>query len=89
MYDIVEFFKQQINYGLENGIRPDRFIIDPGIGFGKRVEDNVEIIKRISEFRILGLPILIGISRKSFLNVILKNLLTKKTFHRKIDCTLL
>ncbi|ACN99638.1 dihydropteroate synthase [Sulfurihydrogenibium azorense] len=78
VYDIVEFFKQQINYGLENGIRPDRFIIDPGIGFGKRVEDNVEIIKRISEFRILGLPILIGISRKSFLNVILKNLLTKK-----------
>ncbi|MGC8941438.1 dihydropteroate synthase [Sulfurihydrogenibium sp.] len=77
VYDIVSFLRKQIKYGIENGIRPDRFIIDPGIGFGKRVEHNVEIIKRINEFKVLGLPILIGISRKSFLNVILKNLLTK------------
>lgn len=78
VYDITKFFKNQIEYGLQNGIRPDRFIIDPGIGFGKNVEHNVEIIKRLNEFKILGLPILIGISRKSFLNIILKNLLTKK-----------
>lgn len=83
VHDIIKFFKNQINYGLKNGIRPDRFIIDPGIGFGKRVEHNVEIIKRLNEFKILGLPILIGISRKSFLNIILKNLLTKKDVEPK------
>lgn len=76
--DIVKFLKKQIDYGVSKGIRPDRFIIDPGIGFGKLPEHNVEIIKRLNEFRILGLPILVGISRKSFLNVILKNLLTKR-----------
>lgn len=76
--DIVKFLKKQIEYGISRGIRPDRFIIDPGIGFGKLVEHNIEIIKRLNQFKVLGLPILIGISRKSFLNVILKNLLTKR-----------
>ncbi|MEJ5173672.1 MAG: dihydropteroate synthase [Hydrogenothermaceae bacterium] len=75
--DIIKFLRERINYGISKGIRPDRFIIDPGIGFGKLPEHNVEIIKRLDEFKILGYPILIGISRKSFLNVILKNLLTK------------
>ncbi|MEW6654946.1 MAG: dihydropteroate synthase, partial [Bacteroidota bacterium] len=42
-------------------------IIDPGIGFGKRVSDNYEIIKRLYEFRGIGHPILIGLSKKSFL----------------------
>ncbi len=73
--EIVDFLNNQINFGKKHGIRDDRFIIDPGIGFGKKVEHNVEIIKRLKEFKILGLPVLIGISRKSFIGVILKNLL--------------
>ncbi|WP_299227021.1 dihydropteroate synthase [Sulfurihydrogenibium sp.] len=77
VYEIIEFFKNQISFGISRGIKPDRFIIDPGIGFGKKVEHNVEIIKRLDEFKILGLPILIGISRKSFSNIILKNLLNR------------
>lgn len=76
--DILKFLKKQIEFGISKGIRPDRFIVDPGIGFGKLPEHNVEIIKRLQEFKVLGLPILIGISRKSFLNLILKNLLTKE-----------
>lgn len=76
--DILRFLKRQIEFGISKGIRPDRFIIDPGIGFGKLPEHNVEIIKSLNEFKVLGLPILIGISRKSFLNFILKNLLTKE-----------
>ncbi|MCX7738158.1 MAG: dihydropteroate synthase [Hydrogenothermaceae bacterium] len=76
--DILKFLKKQIEFGISKGIRPDRFIIDPGIGFGKLPEHNVEIIKRLGEFKVLGLPILIGISRKSFLNIILKNLLAKE-----------
>ena len=75
--EIIEFLENQINYGISKGIRKDRFIIDPGIGFGKLVEHNIEIIKRLPEFKVLGLPILIGISRKSFIGVILKNLMGK------------
>ena len=43
-------------------------LIDPGIGFGKRVEDNFEILKRLEDFKSLGYPILIGVSRKSFIS---------------------
>ncbi len=75
--DIIDFMYEQINSALKRGVRKDRFIIDPGIGFGKNVEHNVEIIKRLKEFKILGFPVLIGISRKSFIGKILKNLLKK------------
>jgi len=78
--DILLFLDEHINYGLKKGIKKDRFVIDPGIGFGKNVEHNVEIIKRLNELKILGFPILIGISRKSFIGVILKNLLGKKEY---------
>jgi dihydropteroate synthase len=53
------------------GIDPQQIIIDPGIGFGKNLEDNLLIIKNLSEFRILGKPILLGTSRKSFIGKIL------------------
>ena len=75
--EIYQFLDQQIKFGIKKGVRNDRFIIDPGIGFGKKVEHNVEIIKRLQELKILGFPILVGISRKSFIGVILKNLLGK------------
>jgi len=72
--EVIEFIENQIKYGISKGIRNDRFIIDPGIGFGKYVEHNIEIIKRLNEFKVLGYPLLIGISRKSFVEIILKNL---------------
>jgi dihydropteroate synthase len=75
--DIINFLNQQIKYGIKKGIRKDRFIIDPGIGFGKNIEHNVEIIKRLKELKVLGFPVLLGISRKSFIGAILKNLLGK------------
>jgi dihydropteroate synthase len=49
------------------GIREDRIILDPGIGFGKTREENLEIIRRLSELHRLGFPLLIGPSRKSFI----------------------
>jgi dihydropteroate synthase len=70
---------------MKHGIRKDRFILDPGIGFGKKVEHNIEIIKRLDEFKILGFPVLIGISRKSFIGIILKNLLNKENFPEPED----
>jgi len=80
MVEIIQFLKQQIDYGIKKGIKPDRFIVDPGIGFGKKIEHNVEIIKRLKELKILGYPILIGISRKSFIGKILENLLGNREY---------
>ena len=63
--EIIDFFSRQVDKALINGVT--KLIIDPGIGFGKRIIDNYEIIKRLEEFKGLGFPILIGLSRKSFL----------------------
>jgi len=57
---------------LEIGIKSDRIIIDPGIGFGKTAEQNLEIIQRLKHFERLHQPLLIGTSRKSFIGTILK-----------------
>ncbi|MCD6481059.1 MAG: dihydropteroate synthase [Thermoplasmata archaeon] len=71
MEEIYRFLKERIEYALENGIEENRIIIDPGIGFGKRtgegIEDNCEIIGRLEELKGLGRPILMGISRKTFI----------------------
>lgn len=70
--EIMKFFEEQIDFGIKKGIKRSRFIIDPGIGFGKNVEQNIEIIRRLNEFKKLNLPILIGVSRKSHLGILLK-----------------
>lgn len=71
--DITKFFKEQIKLGMSVGINKKQFILDPGIGFGKTVDQNIEIIKRLSEFKTLHLPIMIGVSRKNHLGEILKS----------------
>jgi dihydropteroate synthase len=53
------------------GIREDRIIIDPGIGFGKRLQDNLTILRDLHSLRSLGCPILVGLSRKSFIGMVL------------------
>jgi len=69
--EIVEYLKQSIDLASRVGVNSDKIIIDPGIGFGKTVDHNLSIIKHLSQFRILGRPILIGTSRKSFIGSIL------------------
>ena len=69
--EIKNSLEKSMQIGIEGGIQKDRFIIDPGIGFGKTVSDNLEIIRRLSEFKMLGRPVLIGTSRKSFIRKIL------------------
>jgi dihydropteroate synthase len=66
--DLIRFFKGRI---LESGLQNDQIILDPGIGFGKSVEHNLQILKRLRELGDLGYPILIGASRKSFIGKIL------------------
>ncbi len=80
MEEVISFLENQIQYGMEKGIRKDRFIVDPGIGFGKKVEHNVEILKRLKELKVLGVPVLVGLSRKSFIGSILKNFLGKSEY---------
>ena len=63
--EIKEFFSQQIKKAKKAGIKD--IIIDPGIGFGKTAEHNLQILKNLSEFKELNCPILVGTSRKSFI----------------------
>lgn len=65
--EIKEFLRESIHIGTKAGIPEDRFIVDPGIGFGKTCAHNVQILKNLSTFLDLNRPILIGLSRKSFL----------------------
>jgi dihydropteroate synthase len=65
--DILYFFEERINYCLDAGIAKERIIIDPGIGFGKTFKHNMEIFRRLPEFHSLGVPIMIGASRKQFI----------------------
>jgi dihydropteroate synthase len=56
---------------LDAGVEKHNIIVDPGIGFGKKVEQNLELIRRLSELKVLGKPILLGTSRKSFIGLTL------------------
>ena len=69
--EIISFLKARIQAAVDAGISPDQIIIDPGIGFGKTIVHNLEIIRRLREFKSLGKPILIGTSRKSFIGKVL------------------
>lgn len=71
--EIMDYFRKSIAIGVRAGIDENKIIIDPGIGFGKSLEHNLEIINSIKEFKLLGKPILIGPSRKSFIGKILGN----------------
>ncbi|MGE5400813.1 MAG: dihydropteroate synthase [Ignavibacteriales bacterium] len=63
--EVYDFINQKMLFAKKAGVK--NIIIDPGIGFGKRVEDNFDLIKRLDEFKGLGAPILVGVSRKAFL----------------------
>jgi dihydropteroate synthase len=66
--DIMNELRALVQSALEAGIHPERVIVDPGLGFGKSVEQNLELLDRLGEFRSLGLPLLIGPSRKGFIS---------------------
>mgnify|MGYP000627919784 CR=1 FL=1 len=69
--EIYDYFEDRANIAVNSGIKPDKIIIDPGIGFGKTLEHNLEILNKVREFRTLGYPVMIGVSRKSFIGSIL------------------
>jgi dihydropteroate synthase len=67
MDEIKEFLGERVEFAVSKGMTKDSVIIDPGIGFGKTIEHNYDIIRKLSELKELRLPILIGTSRKSFI----------------------
>jgi len=71
MGEVLDGLTESIDIALAAGIRPDKIIVDPGIGFGKTVAHNLSLIRGLKEIEALGFPVLIGISRKSFIGSLL------------------
>lgn len=71
MEDVLNDLKESIRLGLDAGVRPEHIITDPGIGFGKTLEDNLLVMKHLERLKELGYPILLGTSRKSMVGLTL------------------
>lgn len=69
--EIISDLKNSIAIAEDCGVDPKKIIIDPGIGFGKTLQHNLEILKKLEAFTVLGKPILVGPSRKSFIGAVL------------------
>ena len=67
LLDIYDFFEEKIKYLRFKGIKHKHIIVDPGIGFGKKLKHNMKLISNVSIFHSLGFPILLGVSRKRFI----------------------
>ncbi len=68
--EILSFFQLRVAYCLAQGISRDRILIDPGIGFGKTLQHNICLLSHLDAFHTLGLPIVLGASRKRFISAI-------------------
>lgn len=71
--EILTFLQERIDLCVESGIDKERIIVDPGIGFGKRHQDNLTILRDLDQFKSLDVALLLGASRKSFINRIYKS----------------
>jgi dihydropteroate synthase len=69
--DVWRFLEERVRFAVDAGIDEDRIVLDPGIGFGKTVQQNFELVRRLPELVALGRPVLVGFSRKSSLGRIL------------------
>lgn len=71
MESIKEFLQDSVDLALKSGIKKDKIVLDPGIGFGKTFEQNLEVLRRLDELNTLGYPVLLGTSRKSVIGGVL------------------
>jgi len=69
--EVKSFLEERLGFATEAGIPEERICLDPGIGFGKKVEHNLELLARLDEIVALGRPVLVGASRKRFLGRLL------------------
>ena len=89
MEAIKEFLKNSIDMALKAGVKKEKIVLDPGIGFGKTYEQNIEVLDRLGELRDLGYPVLLGTSRKSVLGKILENSTPKERVNATVATTVL
>lgn len=68
--DVIDFFQHSLDIAARAGILREQIVLDPGIGFGKTPEQSIAVIARLAEFKNFGLPLLVGLSRKRFINTI-------------------
>lgn len=68
---VISYLQEGIKIALEAGVLPENIIVDPGCGFGKTLEQNLELVNRLGELKALGKPILLGTSRKSMIGMVL------------------
>ncbi|MCF6221488.1 MAG: dihydropteroate synthase [Robiginitomaculum sp.] len=68
--EVMAYLKTRMSVAIKAGVKRQNIILDPGIGFGKRLEDNLNLLQHLDDFHILGRPILLGASRKSFIGKI-------------------
>jgi dihydropteroate synthase len=78
--EVMSSLRQAISLAVSAGIRPERIVVDPGIGFGKSSRGNLEILKKLRQFSSLQLPILVGTSRKSFIGTVLNRPVEDRIF---------
>jgi dihydropteroate synthase len=71
LQDLLDFFAQRIGACVDAGIPKERLLVDPGFGFGKTLRHNLQLLRHLDRFTGLGLPLLVGISRKSMIGVLL------------------
>jgi dihydropteroate synthase len=76
--EIIAFLEERIQFACSGGVSRERIIVDPGIGFGKTVSHNLLLIKHLDALATLGLPILLGTSRKSFIGAVLDKEVTER-----------
>jgi dihydropteroate synthase len=69
--EVASFLEERLRFAVSEGIREEQVCLDPGIGFGKTTEHNVELLRRLDEIAALGRPVLLGVSRKRFLGRLL------------------
>ena len=69
--DVLAFLEERVAFAVEHGVREERICVDPGIGFGKTPDQNLELLRRLDELKALGRPVLVGVSRKSTLGKVL------------------
>ena len=67
--ELLNFFETKLKFATKIGLKDNQIIIDPGIGFGKSYKDNYKIINNVKRFKEFGYPVMIGLSRKSFLSI--------------------
>lgn len=87
--EIIAFLRERCDWAVARGVRRERIIVDPGLGFGKRFEHNLEIMRELRRFAELGRPLLVGASRKGFIGHVLGREDPKDRLHGSLACAVL